>query len=68
MSKTAAQSQFNSEHPEIGQLIDLNQPEATAEILRFYHANRTELAEKRMRTYEKAKDQLNWEAEKAESP
>lgn len=62
-SKTKAQIQFFEEFPEAGQLIDLEEPESTAKVLKAFFENRQDLLERREHALALARTVLNWEHE-----
>ena len=62
-TKTAAQAQFFNEYPRAGELMDSNEPKATAQRLREIYENRQELEEKRKAAWALGQDKLNWECE-----
>jgi hypothetical protein len=62
-SKTSAQIQFFKEFPVAGQLIDLEQPESTAQVLKEFFENRKDLLQRRKQAMALAQTTLNWERE-----
>lgn len=63
MSKTPGQLNFHQEYPETGEIIDLEDPISTAEVLRLLAVNHSELNTKRRSAWLIARTILNWEAE-----
>lgn len=62
-TRTAAQAQFFDEYPTAGCLIDLEQPESTAQVLKKFYQGRHVLLEKRKQAMALAQTSLNWERE-----
>ena len=62
-SRTSAQIEFQGEHPNAGELIDLSRPESVAHVIRTLDADRDDLLEKRKKAWYLAKEYLNWEKE-----
>lgn len=63
LSRTKAQIEFLSSYPHIGQLIDLSDPATIANAINFSFENRDDIFEKRIASWELARNQLNWDKE-----
>lgn len=62
-SRTSAQIQFYNEFPAAGQLIDLDQPESIAQLLKGFYQDRHVLLRHRKQARLLAQTSLNWERE-----
>ena len=62
-SKTKAQSEFFEAYPAAGQLIELEEPEKIAQVLKEFFQDRNHLLEKRKHAIALARTELNWERE-----
>ena len=63
LSKTQGQSQFIQTNPAAGTLIDLNDPQKVAQVIRWTKENRRALTQQRIKALALAKGKLNWELE-----
>lgn len=63
VSKTEAQIDFIQEYPDVGEIIDLEQPNSIADALKEAYRNRAALLEKRKAAWVLGRKQLNWELE-----
>lgn len=63
ISRTDGQIQFLHEWPDTGRLIDIEAPVTIAEALKWAYNHRSELLECRIRSWELARSELNWEVE-----
>lgn len=62
-SDTSAQAKLMNQYPEIGKIYQKNNPQALADVLRYFQQNRDELFKARSAAFDVAKSKLNWENE-----
>lgn len=62
-SKTSAQVDFVKTYPEVGRLVSLNEPLDIKSAIEFVANNRTDVFQKRIKSWQLANETLNWEEE-----